>query len=457
MAKRKVAIIGAGPAGLGAAYYFACNSSNLDVTVIDQGKIIGERNCCKDCQNHHCNPCYSLSGLGGAGGFTDGKLNFHPTVGGRLNQLGLSNLEANHLMDEIYHGMYESHAPVPFREVSVNLDEERKLLQRADELGIRYIPLRQKHIGSDNLPTLMNNLFLNLVSKGIQFRFKTKVEDILLEGNTSYGIVTSFGQEHFDAVILCPGRAGHEWVIQLAEKYNITHKFNEVDIGIRVEIPESVYRDIVDVNYDPKFVIHLGEERKVRTFCTNPKGFVVYERYPDIVGVNGHSFLNRFSSNTNFALLNSTYVIPTEGENSYSYAKNLAKKITGATNGRILLQKIGDLRSRKTSVPYFEKVIPSLTDVCLMDLNEFYPTDIVENLLCGLELLDRLVPGVNDKNNLVYAPEIKYRCMRVLVGDSLESSVKNLYFAGDGAGLSGDLLHSSVTGWLAGKGVDNHG
>ncbi|MBN1401276.1 MAG: FAD-dependent oxidoreductase, partial [Anaerolineae bacterium] len=349
-----VAIVGAGPGGLFAAYELA--SRGVSVTVLDMGKDVDERD--RD------NPFDLLHGMGGSGTFSDGKVNFHPQVGGDLFDF----------MDQAAAWQLLSHIEAILGQYGVEIiatddTETQELEKSAAKCGIRFLPIRQAHIGSDHLTEIMRCFREDLHAKGVRFRFNTRVSDLLCQGQQIQGLVLQTGEAvAADYVVLAPGRVGSEWMRTIAQKHGLTISYNPVDVGVRVEVPAIVMEDVIHVCYDPKFYVRAPTyDDRVRTFCVSPHGFVVKEVYDGhIVGVNGHALKSQQSGNTNFALLTSINLTePVESTSAYGIS--IARLATTIGGGRPILQSLGDLRRhRRSTWSRLSKspgdVVPTLTD-----------------------------------------------------------------------------------------------
>jgi hypothetical protein len=419
-------IVGAGPAGLFAAYKLA---DFCKVKVIEQKSYIG-----------------------GSGLYSDGKMNFHPQIGGDLLEF-LTEQEAIRTIEEIKnilkkHGMKDS-----------NNDWEKlmKLKVRAMKHGIKFIPIKQAHIGSDYLPKVIESFRREMEGKGIEFLLDTKVLD--LEKEEKILLKTEKGEEEADFVLLAPGRIGSLWLTQVCKKLGLKMRFNPVDIGVRVEVLNDVMDEIVNGYqcWDPKFHIttHCYDDF-VRTFCVCPYGFIVKEYYEeDIFGVNGHSMRDKKSENCNFALLvrvNLTKPL----ENTTEYGRAIATQTNTLGGGKPIIQRLGDLRMhRRSTWERIEKsyVEPTLKDVTPGDITMAYPYRIVSDILESLERLGKVIPGVDSDSTLLYAPEIKFYAMRVKTNKLLQTDIPNIFVAGDGAGVSRGIVGAAATGIIAAKGI----
>jgi hypothetical protein len=451
---RDILIVGAGPAGL-----FAANEltdKGLEVLVIDQGKAIEERYCPLEEKSKclRCEPCNIMAGVGGAGTFSDGTLNLRPDIGGNLSALTHDPSKAWELVDRVDKIFLRHEVPNEMRKPST---KEIDLLKRkAASVGAKFIDIPQRHIGSDRTKKVIKSLVTDLKEKGIDFLLNTKVEDLLIVDNECKGVITQKEELEASRVIMAPGRIGTEWMEQIIDKYKLDAEYGPIDVGVRVEVPAIVMDPITRINRDPKFHIHTKHyDDFVRTFCTNENGFVVKEEYPGFICTNGHSMKERSSSNTNFAFL--VRIELTEPvENTTKYGRSIAKLATTIGGGKPILQRMGDLRrGRRSNAPRIKKNIvePTLKEYTPGDISMAMPHRIVMDLVEGLEALNQIMPGVASDSTLLYAPEIKFYAMEVKVNEWLETSIKNLYAAGDGTGLSRDIVNAASTGIIAGEGV----
>ena len=450
MRKYDVVIVGAGPAGLFAAYELA-EKSKLKVLIIEMGKDVTQRSCpmriTGECIG--CEPCHILSGVGGSGGLSDGTLNLRPDIGGNLYEF-LDEKEAWELVkyvDDIYvkHG-------APKKLYQATPEEEEELSRKAASAGIEFVQIPQRHIGSDHTKEVIKSIQEHLIKKGVKFLLETRVEDILESGvklSTGEKIDTKY-------IIVAPGRSGASWLVEQAKKLGLKISHGPIDIGVRVEVPAIIMSPVCKVNRDPKFhIISETYDDFVRTFCVNHMGFVVKEVYKGYIGVNGHSLRDRISENTNFALLvNVELTEPVE--NSTAYGESIAKTATTLGGGKPIIQRLGDLRrGRRSTWRRIERsnVKPTLKSVTPGDIAMVMPHRIVTDIIEGLEKLDKVIPGVASDSTLLYAPEMKFYAMRVEVDRSMETSIDNLFIAGDGAGVSRGIIIASATGVLAARGI----
>jgi hypothetical protein len=424
----KVLIVGAGPAGLFAAQQLA---DSCDVTIIEQKNYIG-----------------------GSGLYSDGKMNFHPQIGGDLLEF-LSDDDAIKILEEIK----QTFKGYGMKDVGNDWEKLVELERRATTAGIKFIPIRQNHVGSDYLPKVMNNFKIDLEKKGVKFKLNTMVLD--LEPKEKIIAKTDKGIEEADYAVLAPGRVGSLWLIEMAKKLDLKMRFNPVDIGVRVEALNDVLKEIV-VDYqcwDPKFHIRTHQyDDDVRTFCVCPYGFVVKEFYEkEIFGVNGHSMKDKKSNNCNFALLVRTKL--TEPlENTTDYGRSIAKQTNTLGGGKPILQRLRDLRTGVRSTwERIEKsyVTPTLRDVTPGDISMAFSYRIVTDILEALDKLEKVIPGVGSDSTLLYAPEIKFYAMRIETNKMLQTAIPNIFVAGDGAGVSRGITIAAATGMIAANRIKN--
>ena len=449
-----VIIVGGGPAGLFAAHWLSEHSS-LRALLLEKGKPPLKRHCpIGDHGCVHCRPCNILCGVGGAGLFSDGKLNFIHKLGKTdLTQfLGLA--EACQLIDETEaifnrYGMDGQVFPT-------DMDAARTIRKEARKHGIDLLLIRQKHLGSDNLPRHIEAMAREIEARGVLFHHSENVRDLLVDHGRVTGVVTDRDTYAAESVILAPGRVGAEWMGAIAGRNGIGLSQRGIEVGVRVEVHNEIMQDLCQIIYDPTFFIRTARyDDQTRTFCTNFGGFVALENYQDFVCVNGHALMDRKSANTNFAFL-SKVILTDPVEDNQAYGESIGKLATLIGGGRPILQRYGDLRRGRRSTwnrirnSYIE---PTLTNVVCGDIAMALPERILTNLVDGLERLNQVIPGVANDETLLYAPEIKFFATQVETDSQLETVVRGLFVAGDGPGVAGNIVSAAATGLIAARAI----
>lgn len=425
--------------------------SKLSVLVVEMGRDIEKRACpaVETGKCIRCDPCHIMSGVGGAGGMSSGTLNLRYDVGGDLSKLTKGVANAQRLVEEVDEIFLEHGAS---KEVyGKNEEDVENLTRRAAAAGVRFIPIPQRHIGSEYLPDVIGSLKRKLEAQGVKFMLNTRVESIQKDGAIIDG-----KEVKAKYIIAAPGRVGAVWFAAQARALGVELKHAPIDVGVRVEVPAVVMEPVIKVARDPKFhIITKTFDDFVRTFCVNYMGYVMEERYDDYVGVNGHSLRVRKSTNANFAFLTRVELTQPVTDTT-SYGRSIALLATTIGGGLPLLQRLGDLRrGRRSTWDRIDRghVKPTLRSVTPGDISMALPGRIVTNIIEGLERLDQVMPGVASDSTLLYAPEVKLYCMEVNVDEHMESNVPNLFVAGDGAGLSRGIITAAATGVLAARGI----
>lgn len=444
MAEYQVAVVGGGPAGLFACHELVTHGIS-DVVLIEQGKRVANRDPRKDI----------LFGIGGAGLFSDGKLNFTPTRGKTDLTEFLPVAEAQQLVDDLEmtfaeFGMTGTTYPTDLRQAEA-------FRTRATRLGMNLMLVRQKHLGSDRLPGYIERVEQFLQEKDVTILDETDVQRVTYARDSGLSLLTDrHGAIRASYVVLAPGRSGNQWLTSSLQEMGVELEYQPIEVGVRVEVAAEVLEEITSVIYDPPlFYYSEAYDDQLRTFCTNPHGFVVQEDYKDFVCVNGHAYKNKRSVNSNLALLNKIS-LSEPITNTIAYGESICRLANTIGDGKPLLQRFADFnRQRRSTWGRLSKgyVTPTFRAVTPGDIAMALPHRVVVNLTEGLEKLDKLIPGIASDSTLLYAPEVKFHSCRPRIGANLETQIPRLFVAGDGAGVSGNIVGAAATGVIAARGV----
>jgi uncharacterized FAD-dependent dehydrogenase len=447
-----VIIIGTGPAGIFAALELV-KKNKLKILMTEKGSDLEHRSCPKiesslDCIE--CGLCGILCGWGGAGAYSDGKLTLTSEFGGWLKDyISPEELSSSiEYVDSIYRTFGAGGDVHGENSAALAL-----LKKKAAGYNLELIPARIRHIGTDLCREVLKKLKDELDGK-VDFIFNRAVQQITTNDGTVSGVIIDDGTRYeAKYVVVAAGREGSAWLSQEAKRLNLSLQKNPVDIGVRVELKASIMKEITDIAYEGKFIYYSRRFRdRVRTFCMNPYGEVVKEVSEGIGSVNGHSYKNQKTENTNFALLVSTdFTEPFNDPISYG------KYIAGLANllGRgVIVQRLGDLKMGRRSTPKRideGSVRPTLEDATPGDLSFVLPYRHLHNITEMLEALDNVAPGVNSGDTLLYGVEVKFYSVKLKLTSSLETEVRNLYAIGDGAGVTRGLIQASISGVVAAR------
>lgn len=445
-----VIIVGSGPAGIFAALELAKNKKGLKILLLEKGKDLAHRICPSREKGNaclHCRPCATISGWGGAGAFSDGKLTLSPEVGGSLEQyVGETSLQE--LIDYIDDAYVRFGAPKKVHGLE-QIEKIRAFQQKAVQAELKLIPVAIRHLGTGRCREILERMQSHLAEKGVEIRTSFAVEDVLAEDKKVKGVSGS-GGEVLPAryVVLAPGREGAYWLTRQARRLGLQTAVNPVDIGVRVEVPAGIMEPLTSVFYEAKFIYFSRTfDDKVRTFCMNPYGEVVLENTDGLVTVNGHSHAYRKTNNTNFAVLVSkTFTEPFKEPIAYGrYVASLANLLSGG----VIVQRLGDLLEGHRSTPErMQKclTVPTLAQATPGDLSLVFPYRHLVAIVEMLKALNEVAPGVYSRYTLLYGVEVKFYSSRLALSNSLETEIENLFAAGDGAGITRGLAQASASG-----------
>ena len=463
--KTDVLIIGAGPSGIFTALEMLKNGSKKKIMIVEKGLPVEKRHCPKaktgKCVN--CKPdCNITTGFSGAGAFSDGKLSLSCEVGGNLPDL--IGHEFAQQMIEYTDGIYLSFGADKKVE-GVGHDEKIKAIRlRAIQAGLMLVDCPIRHLGTEMAQELYGKIEKHLTDNGVEIIFKTECVDLIVEDGRAKGAVfLPCGKpesEKFsvsaDNVVIATGRKGADWLEDMCKKHNIEHLPGTVDIGVRVEVRNEVMEDVNEALYESKLIGYPEPfTNKVRTFCQNPGGFVSQENYDNnsLAVVNGHSYKNTKSDNTNLAILCSHNFRPPFDE-PIPYAKKVGELVNMLADGHILVQRYGDILAGKRTWQEDltrSNVRPTLPDAVAGDLTAAMPYRTLMNIIKFIEAVDKVVPGFASEETLLYGPEIKFYSNKVKMDEKFNTNIEGLHCLGDSSGWTRGLMMASVMGVLMGR------
>ena len=449
--KYDVIIVGAGPAGIFSALEIA-EKTKLNILMLDRGPDINQRKCPAsrgfECVN--CEPCLLLSGWGGSGAFSDGKLTLSTEVGGWLNQY-VSSKELNELVN------YADNTYLKFgaTEYVYGADIERidQIERKASLAGLKLVRQKIRHMGTERCAQTLRKMRQQLDGK-VEFKPKTDVKGLMVKNNALEGVETVNGEKFFGKyVIVAPGRSGAEWLQTEAQALGLKTLNNPVDVGIRIEVLASVMEELTSVLYEPKLIYYSKSfDDQVRTFCVAPYGEIITESYNGVLTVNGQSYAERKTENTNFAILvNTSFTEPFK--EPIAYGKYLAR-LSNLLSGGVIIQRLGDLESGRRSTNERiarSVVIPTLKNATPGDLSFVLPYRYLADIREMLQALDKIAPGMHSRDTLLYGIEVKFYSSRLQLSNGLETKIHNLFTIGDGAGVTRGLVQASASGVIVAR------
>ena len=464
--KYDVIVIGMGPGAIFMAYEMIQLNKNKRVLLIEQGKRVEDRNCpiekigkCVKCKPF----CNITSGFSGAGAFSDGKLSLYNEedddlyVGGNLHKY--IGLEKTKRLIDYTDNIYLEFGADSKLEGTEYKEEVSEIKRKAKKEGLTLIDIPIRHLGTEKAHELYKKLEDYLEENKIELMFETVVEDLIVENNEAKGVKIRSAKSkdkekleeiYGEKVVIAVGRKGANWLVDMCEKHNIKTEAGVVDIGVRYELSDEVMKKINKYMYEGKFIGRPGPfNDKVRTFCQNPSGFVSSEVYDNNLSlVNGHSYKDKKSTNTNLAILVSHH-FKYPFNKPIDYGRNIAKNLNELGNGNIVVQRLGDIyRGKRTWEKELEtnKVEPTLKSAVAGDITFALGYRTMTDILQFIKQMDKVVEGFGNPENLLYAPEIKFYSNQVVIDEKFETSVKNLYSIGDGGGMTRGLMMASASG-----------
>ena len=458
--KTDVVIIGAGPAGIFTALELIRKGSKKKITICEKGAAIENRRCPKSktrqCVN--CKPyCHITTGFSGAGAFSDGKLSLSCEVGGDLPGLIGEDVaqETINYADSIY---LEFGADTHVEGVG-NSEEVKQIRARAIQAGLKLVDCPIRHLGTEKAQEIYYAIEQYLLNNGVEILFGCECQNLILEDGVCKGVqVARKGEEleiFAERTVVATGRRGADWLERICAEHNIAHQPGTVDIGVRVECRNEIMEKVNEVLYESKLIGYPKPfKNKVRTFCQNPGGFVSQENYDNnLAVVNGHSYKDLKSNNTNLSILCShNFSVPFNQPIAYAQKVGELTNMLGA--GHILVQRFGDILDGKRT---WQKelaqsnVKPTLPDAVAGDITAAMPYRAMTNIINFIQAMDHVVPGFASYETLLYSPELKFYSNRVKMDENFTTSIKGLHCLGDSSGWTRGLMMASVMGVLMGR------
>lgn len=453
-------IVGAGPAGIFTAIEMLRRGSKKKIVIVEKGQPVEKRQCPKSVVGHcvNCKPyCHITTGFSGAGAFSDGKLSLSASVGGDLPTLVGEELvqETIEYTDKIY---LEFGADDHIEGLE-NSDEVKEIRKRAISAGLRLVDCPIRHLGTEKNHEIYYAIEKYLENNGVEILFGCECKNIILNNGRCLGVEVVQNGVAFeimaDDTVIAGGRRGADWLEKICAEYNIAHQPGTVDIGVRVEVRNEVMETVNKVLYESKLIGYPKPfKNKVRTFCQNPGGFVSQENYDnDLAVVNGHSYKELKSSNTNVAILCS-HNFNQPFNQPIAYAQKIGELTNMLGAGHILVQRFGDILDGKRTWQKelaWSNVRPTLPDAVAGDITAAIPYRTMTNIVGFIQAVDQVVPGFAAYETLLYSPELKFYSNRIRMNEDLTTSVPGLYCLGDSSGWTRGLMMASVMGVLMGR------
>ncbi len=458
--KWDVIIIGAGPAGIFTAYEGIRLNPNMKILMIEKGAAVENRSCPKSkthkCVN--CRPyCHITTGFSGAGAFSDGKLSLSCEVGGDFPSL-IGEDKAQALIDYADKIYLKFGADTKIEGVG-NPEAVKQIRRRAIQAGLQLVDCPIRHMGTERAQQIYYAIEQHLLNSGVEIHFGEECENLIIENGVCKGVHVKGkkGEAEYlsDHVVVATGRRGADWLEKLCSEHGVEHRSGTVDIGVRVEVRNEIMDEVNEVLYESKLIGYPNPfKNKVRTFCQNPGGFVSQENYDnDLAVVNGHSYKELKSNNTNLAILCShNFSVPFNQPIAYAQKVGELTNMLGA--GHILVQRFGDILNGKRT---WQKELaranlrPTLPDAVAGDITSAMPYRAMVNIINFIKAVDHVVPGFASDETLLYSPELKFYSNRVQMDEKLNTSVQGLHCLGDSSGWTRGLMMASIMGVVMGR------
>ncbi len=455
-----VVIVGAGPSGILTALEMRKRGSKQKIVIVEKGLAVEQRRCPKSVTGRcvNCKPyCHITTGFSGAGAFSDGKLSLSYEVGGDLPSL-VGEQRAQETIDYTDSIYLEFGADEHIEGVS-NSGAVKEIRRRAIRAGLKLVDCPIRHLGTEKAQDIYYAIEQYLLKEGVEMLFGHACENLIFQGGACHGVIVNDGKKEFEIraknVVVATGRRGADWLESLCAEHGIAHQPGTVDIGVRVEVRNEVMETVNEVLYESKLIGYPQPFRnKVRTFCQNPGGFVSQENYDnDLAVVNGHSYKEKKSPNTNLAILCShNFNVPFDQPIAYAQKVGELTNMLGA--GHILVQRYGDILDGKRTWQKelsFSNVVPTLPDAVAGDITAAMPYRAMTNIINFIQAVDQVVPGFAAAETLLYSPELKFYSNRVKMDNTFTTNIAGFYSLGDSSGWTRGLMMASVMGVLMGR------
>lgn len=454
--KYDLILVGCGIANIMCALECLSKKPDMSILMLEKGNDITRRSCpkakagkCVDCKP----ACQITTGFAGAGCFSDSKLTFSSEVGGNLvDYIGEDKFdELLGKVDTIF-TEYGGDTTVHYNEEYAN-----QLQYECSKYGMKLIKSKIRHLGTDGSYNVMLNIYNYLTSNpNVHIKCNTDVVDVDLNNKIVY---TGTDCYCGDKISIAVGRYGAEWLRDLCVRNSINLINSEVDIGVRVEVPNAVTDEVTKNLYEFKLVNYSDSDNKVRSFCVNPGGFVTQENYDNgIACVNGHSYLDKKSQNTNFALLVSSHFTDPFDE-PIKYGQRVCEVVNMLADGKPMVQRLVDLKNKKrTTKERLSRlsITPTLKDAEPGDLRYALPANILDSIVQTLDNMANVIPNINGKNTILYAPEVKFYSSKIDLNNNLQcNEFKDIYFLGDSSGVTHGIIQSAMSGIYAAENIVN--
>ncbi|MFA5561742.1 MAG: FAD-dependent oxidoreductase [Eubacteriales bacterium] len=458
--KTNILIIGAGPAGIFTAVELLARGYKKKIVIVEKGRAVKDRRCPKQktgkCVN--CQPyCHITTGFSGAGAFSDGKLSLSAEVGGNLPTLIGAQLAQETI--EYTDKIYLSYGADRHVEGLHGGEEVKEIRRRAIRAGLQLVDCPIRHLGTERAQALYGAIEQDLISRGVEVLFGHECVDLLLEGAVCRGATVYDGKQNFtieaEHTVVAAGRRGADWLEKICAEYDIAHEPGTVDIGVRVEVRNEVMERVNDILYESKLIGYPQPfKNKVRIFCQNPGGYVSQENYDNnLAVVNGHSYKEHKSDNTNLAILVS-HNFSSPFNQPIAYAQKIGELTNMLGNGHILVQRFGDILDGKRTWPKElaqSNVKPTLPDAVAGDITAAMPYRAMTNIINFIHAVDMVLPGFASIETLLYSPELKFYSNRIKMDADFHTNIQSLYCLGDSSGWTRGLMMASVMGVLMGR------